>query len=74
KAGAESYEFQRAQQLAANKEMIKLWTDAGIEVVTLNDDEKSEWVSAMGHQRSEYDALKDAFGRDALATVVNAQG
>ena len=40
----------------------------------LNDDEKSEWISAMGHQRSEYDALKDAFGREALETVMNAQG
>ena len=53
--------------------MVKLWTDAGIEVVTLTDDEKAEWVSEMGHQRSEYDALKDAFGREALDTVLNLQ-
>ncbi|MEP3394161.1 MAG: TRAP transporter substrate-binding protein [Litoreibacter sp.] len=74
RAGAESYEFQRKQQLAANEEMVKLWTDSGIEVITLSDDEKSEWVSAMGHQRSEYDELKDAFGREALDTVVSLQG
>lgn len=74
RAGAESYEFQRQQQLAANDRMIKLWTDAGIEVVTLTEDEKSEWVTTMGHQRSEYDALKDAFGREALETVLNLQG
>ncbi|MEP5758806.1 MAG: TRAP transporter substrate-binding protein [Litoreibacter sp.] len=72
RAGADSYEYQRKQQLAANVEMVKLWTDSGIEVVTLNDDEKSEWVSAMGHQRSEYDALKDAFGREALGVVANS--
>jgi TRAP-type C4-dicarboxylate transport system substrate-binding protein len=74
KAGAESYEYQRAQQLAANDRMVKLWTDAGIEVVTLTDDEKSEWVSEMGHQRSEYDALKDAFGREAFDTITGLQG
>ncbi|MEP1588173.1 MAG: TRAP transporter substrate-binding protein [Tateyamaria sp.] len=73
RAGAESYEFQRQQQLAANDEMVKLWTDAGIEVVTLTDDEKAEWVSTMGHQRSEYDELKDAFGREALETVLSLQ-
>lgn len=73
RAGAESYEFQRQQQLAANDQMVKLWTDSGIEVVTLNDSEKAEWVSAMGHQRSEYEALKDAFGREALDTVLSLQ-
>lgn len=74
RAGAESYEFQRQQQLAANKEMVKLWTDSGIEVVTLSDAEKGEWISTMGHQRPEYEALKDAFGRDALDVVASQQG
>lgn len=74
RAGAESYEFQRQQQLKANEEMVKLWTGSGIEVVTLSGSEKQAWIDAMGHQRSEYDALKDAFGRDAFNTVVQLQG
>lgn len=73
-AGADSYEFQRKQQLAANEAMVELWSNSGIEVVTLTDDEKDEWVSAVGYQRSEYDELKDTFGRDALETVVSLQG
>lgn len=74
RAGAESYEYQRQAQLKANDEMVKLWTDSGIEVITLTDAEKAVWVETMGHQRSEYDKLKDAFGREALDTVVSLQG
>lgn len=73
RAGAESYEFQRKQQLAANDTMVKLWQDSGIEVVTLSPEEKAVWVEAMGHQRSEYEGLKDAFGREALETVLSLQ-
>lgn len=72
-AGRESYAFQRAQQLKANAEMVTLWKEAGIEVTELDQTQKSEWIETMGHQRSEYDGLKDDFGRDAFDTVVGLQ-
>ena len=74
RAGAESYEFQRKQQLKANEEMVKLWTESGIEVVMLSEAEKQVWIDTMGHQRSEYDALKDAFGRESFNKIVELQG
>jgi len=74
KAGVESNEIQRQRQSVANDQMVKLWTESGIEIVTLNNAEKMEWVSAVGHQRSEYDELKDAFGREAFDTVLSLQG
>lgn len=73
RAGEESYAYQREKQLQANQDMVKLWTDSGIEVIQLSADEKQQWIDAMGHQRSEYDGLKDAFGRDALDTVLELQ-
>ena len=73
RAGAESYAFQRAEQLKANETMVKLWQDSGIEVVQLNQSEKDVWIEAMGHQRSEYDGLKDAFGREAFDKVLDLQ-
>lgn len=69
-AGAESYAFQKAGQKAANDSMVEEWKAAGIEVVTLNDSQKSEWVDAVGHQRPEYDHLKDAYGRSAFETII----
>ena len=74
KAGAESYQFQREQQLAANDKMVELWTNSGIEVITLNDEEKAQWVAAMGHQREEYEPLKDALGRKPLDLIQSLQG
>ncbi|MEO9650543.1 MAG: TRAP transporter substrate-binding protein [Roseobacter sp.] len=73
-AGRESYAFQRAEQLKANDVMLKLWQEQGIEVTQLQQADKSVWVETMGHQRSEYDGLKDAFGRDAFDKIVELQG
>ena len=73
RAGRESYAYQRAEQLKANDEMVKLWQDSGIEVTQLRQNEKDVWIEAMGHQRSEYDALKDAFGREAFDKILELQ-
>ncbi len=74
RAGRESYEFQRREQLKANQAMLALWKKSGIEVVTLTADEKKAWVAAVGHNRSEYNGLKDAFGRSAFDKIVQLQG
>lgn len=73
RAGRESYDFQRAEQLKANDAMLALWNESGIEVVQLDQSQKNAWVESMGHQRSEYDGLKDAFGREAFNKIVELQ-
>ncbi len=73
RAGRESYAFQRAEQLKANGAMVKLWQDSGIEVTQLQKSEKEVWIEAMGHQRSEYDGLKDAFGRESFDKILELQ-
>lgn len=73
RAGRESYEFQRVEQLKANEEMLTLWKNSGIEIVTLTDDEKKVWVDTVGHQRPEYNQLKDAIGRQALDNIISLQ-
>lgn len=73
-AGRDSYEFQRREQLKANDAMVSLWEKSGIEVVKLSPDEKKVWVEAVGHQRPEYNELKDAFGRSAFDKIVELQG
>jgi TRAP-type C4-dicarboxylate transport system substrate-binding protein len=74
RAGRDSFAHQKAEQNRANGLMIQQWENAGIEVVNLTAAEKDVWIDAVGHQRSEYDELKDAFGRDAFNTVVDLQG
>ena len=74
RAGRESYEHQRREQLKANDAMLALWKKRGIEVVTLSPEEKKAWVEAVGHNRSEYDGLKKAFGRSAFDKIVELQG
>ncbi len=73
RAGRESYEFQRLGQLKANKEMLSLWKDSGIEVVTLTPEEKQVWIETVGHQRKEYNKLKKSFGKSAFDTIVSLQ-
>lgn len=74
KAGRDSYAYQRREQLKANDAMLKLWRESGIEVVTLTPNEKKVWVDSVGHQRSEYNELKDTFGREAFDNIVGLQG
>lgn len=69
-AGRESWEYQKAEQAKANEAMISLWQDQGIEVVQLTSEEKAAWQDAVGHERPEYDALKDKFGRSAYETLI----
>ncbi|GAA6202989.1 TRAP transporter substrate-binding protein [Aquicoccus sp. SU-CL01552] len=73
-AGRESYAFQKAEQKKANDMMLQQWQEAGIEITRLTQSQKDVWVEAIGHQRSDYDGLKDAFGRAAFDTVVGLQG
>ena len=73
RAGQDSYQFQISEQKRANDLMLQQWKDAGIEVITLTGPEKDVWIEAMGHQRSEYDDLKDAFGREAFDTIASLQ-
>lgn len=73
-AGKDSYELQKAQQAKANANMIEMWQESGIEIVQLTPEEKALWVDTIGHQRSEYDPLKDRFGRDNLETIIKLQG
>lgn len=74
RAGRESYAYQRREQLKANEAMISLWREKGIEVITLSEDEKKAWVDAVGHGRTEYDGLKEAFGRSAFDRILELQG
>lgn len=74
RAGRASYAFQMTEQKKANDVMLEQWAASGIEVVNLTAAEKGAWVDTIGHQRSEYDALKGAFGREAFETVVGLQG
>ncbi|MBU2961106.1 TRAP transporter substrate-binding protein [Citreicella sp. C3M06] len=73
-AGRDSYAFQKAEQKKANDQMLQLWQETGIEINHLTAGQKDQWVESIGHQRSEYDGLKDAFGRKAFDTVVGLQG
>ncbi len=74
RAGRESYAFQRQGQAQANKAMVDLWKNAGIEVVVLTPEEKKIWVDTIGHQRPEYNNLKDKFGRKSFELIKSLQG
>ena len=63
RAGAESLQYQKAQQQAANERMAVDWKKAGIKIITLTADERKLWVATVGHTRSDWGPLKDRYGR-----------
>lgn len=69
KAAAESFGFQRTGQAKANKEMISMWKSRGIQVVDPAPAVKSSWVEQFGHQRAEWDSLKENYGKNVWSQL-----
>ncbi|MXW47831.1 MAG: hypothetical protein F4Z97_04195, partial [Gammaproteobacteria bacterium] len=69
KGAEESFAFQRAGQAKANEEMIGMWTDSGIQIVDPEPDVKQVWVDSFGHQRSEWDELKETYGKNVWSQL-----
>ena len=69
KGAEESFAFQRAGQAKANEEMISMWTDSGIQIVDPENDVKQIWVDSFGHQRSEWDELKETYGKNVWSQL-----
>lgn len=64
RAAAESFEFQKAAQTEANKNMIEQWKSKGIQVHVLGTDEKKVWAETLGHTLPIWDSFKDRYGRE----------
>ena len=70
KAAADSYAVQRTEQAAANERMLEMWRAAGIEITELNESQKDIWREAVGHQRPEWDSLKEQYGSSTYEKLV----
>jgi TRAP-type C4-dicarboxylate transport system substrate-binding protein len=69
-AAAESYAFQRTGQADANRRMIEMWEASGITIIEPSAAEKQIWSEAVGHQRPEWDSLKEQYGADVYEKLV----
>ena len=69
KGAAESFAFQREGQAKANEEMIDMWKASGIQIEDPEPDVKKVWVESFGHQRAEWDELKEAYGKDVWSQL-----
>ena len=70
KAAADAWEWQKAEQRKIDAATAGIWKAAGVKFVTSTPDERKEWISAIGHQRSDYNQWKDRFGRDLYDKTV----
>ncbi|MDE0282395.1 MAG: TRAP transporter substrate-binding protein [Gammaproteobacteria bacterium] len=69
KGAAESFAFQRTGQSKANDEMIDMWKASGIHIEDPDPEVKRVWVESFGHQRPEWDELKEAYGKDVWSQL-----
>jgi len=69
RAAQESWDYQKSQQKTADEQMWSEWKAAGIEIAELSDDDRSQWIEAVGHQRPEWDSWKDRYGRQLYEQV-----
>ena len=69
RAASESFAFQRAGQVAANANMISMWQSNGIQIEDPAPAVKSVWVERFGHQRAEWDELKETYGKNVWSKL-----
>jgi TRAP-type C4-dicarboxylate transport system substrate-binding protein len=70
KAGAESFEYQKANQAKANADMVEQWKAGGIKVHDLSDAEREAWHNTVGHTLPVWDDFKDRYGRELYEQLV----
>ena len=66
---SESFAFQRAGQAAANTNMISMWQLNGIQIEDPAPAIKSVWVERFGHQRADWDELKETYGKNVWSQL-----
>ena len=69
RAGLESSKFQQAQQKLANVRMLADWKKAGIKLIELTAEERKAWVAAVGHTRSDWEPLRERYGKAEYAKL-----
>ena len=69
KGAEESFAFQRSGQAKANEKMVEMWRSSDIQIVDPEPDVKKIWVESFGHQRPEWDELKEAYGKNVWSQL-----
>lgn len=74
RAARESWAHQKSEQRKANELMWQEWAAAGIKVIDLTPELLANWAATVGHQRPEWDQLKERYGRALYAKIVEVGG
>lgn len=70
-AAKESWAHQKLEQAKADERMWAEWEEMGIQVSDLNEDERAQWIAAVGHQRPEWDQWKERYGSDLYEEIIH---